>query len=74
MAARGEDVTRTRPACYGGVGFTPALRAAGADGQVVLVDLDRLYRGDWPGGSGERTLPRAPGGSGTCCIAWSETS
>ncbi|WP_327137862.1 ArsR family transcriptional regulator [Streptomyces sp. NBC_01340] len=45
LAARGEDVTRTRPACYSGVGFTPALRAAEADGHVVLVDLDRLYRG-----------------------------
>ncbi|MFI1564922.1 ATP-binding protein [Streptomyces sp. NPDC020490] len=45
LAARGEDVTRTRPACYSGVGFTPALRAAEADGQVVLVDPDRLYRG-----------------------------
>ncbi|MFE4050348.1 ATP-binding protein [Streptomyces sp. YIM B13518] len=46
LAARGEDVTHTRPACYSGVGFTPSLRAAEADGQVVLVDLDRLYQGD----------------------------
>ncbi len=46
LAAGGEDVTRTRPACYSGAGFTPALRAAEADGQVVLVGLDRLYRGD----------------------------
>ncbi|MFE7233484.1 ATP-binding protein [Streptomyces sp. NPDC057596] len=46
LAANGEDVTHTRPACYSGVGFTPALHAAQADGQVVLVDLDRLYRGD----------------------------
>jgi len=45
LAARGEDVSHTRPACYSGVGFTPALRAAQADGHVVLVDLDRLYRG-----------------------------
>lgn len=45
LAARGEDVTHTRPACYSSVGFTPALRAAEADGHVVLVDLDRLYRG-----------------------------
>ncbi|MGX4695275.1 AAA family ATPase [Streptomyces sp. JNUCC 63] len=46
LAASGEDVTHTRPACYSGVGFTPALRAAEADGQVMLVDLDRLYQGD----------------------------
>lgn len=45
LAARGEDVTHARPACYSGVGFTPALRSAEADGHVVLVDLDRLYRG-----------------------------
>ncbi|GAA2430387.1 ArsR family transcriptional regulator [Streptomyces macrosporus] len=45
LAARGEDVGRTRPACYGGAGFTPALREAEARGDVVLVDLDRLHRG-----------------------------
>ncbi|WP_028801201.1 AAA family ATPase [Streptomyces sp. 142MFCol3.1] len=45
LAAQGEDVTHTRPACYSGVGFTSALRAAEASGHVVLVDLDRLYRG-----------------------------
>ncbi|MDW6057418.1 hypothetical protein SAZ11_04240 [Streptomyces sp. FXJ1.4098] len=45
LAARGEDVTHTRPACYSALGFTPALRAAEADGDVVLVDLHRLYRG-----------------------------
>ncbi|MDX3758501.1 AAA family ATPase [Streptomyces mirabilis] len=45
LAAHGEDVTHTRPACYSGVGFTFALRAAEANGHVVLVDLDRLYRG-----------------------------
>ncbi len=44
LAAHGEDVTHTRPACYSGVGFTFALRAAEANGHVVLVDLDRLYR------------------------------
>ncbi|MGR3939541.1 ATP-binding protein [Streptomyces sp. BRA346] len=43
LAAAGEDVTHARPACYSGVGFTPALRVAEADGHVVLVDLDRLY-------------------------------
>lgn len=45
LATRGEDVTHTRPACYNGVGFAPALRAAEADGAVLLVGLDRLYRG-----------------------------
>ncbi|WP_225829900.1 ATP-binding protein [Streptomyces sp. NK08204] len=43
LADRGEDVGRTRPACYSGAGFSPALRAAEAQGQVVLVGLDRLY-------------------------------
>ncbi|MFH8773663.1 ATP-binding protein [Streptomyces sp. NPDC017958] len=43
LAGRGEDTTRTRPACYSGAGFSPALRAAEAQGRVVLVDLDRLY-------------------------------
>ncbi|MFF9060486.1 ATP-binding protein [Streptomyces sp. NPDC014882] len=54
LAARDEDVTRARPACYSGVGFTPALRAAEADGQVVLVDPARLYRGDRPDGEDAR--------------------
>ncbi len=45
LAARSEDTTRTRPACYSGVGFAPGLRAAEADGDVVLVGLDRLYGG-----------------------------
>ncbi|MFK4188583.1 ATP-binding protein [Streptomyces sparsogenes] len=43
LAAGGEDVTHARPACYSGVGFTPALRAAEGEGHVVLVGLDRLY-------------------------------
>ncbi|MCI0383452.1 ATP-binding protein, partial [Streptomyces sp. CNQ085] len=54
LAAHGEDTARTRPACYSGAGFTPALRAAEADGEVLLVGLDRLYggrRGDASGGS-----------------------
>ncbi|GAA2382672.1 hypothetical protein GCM10010420_00780 [Streptomyces glaucosporus] len=45
LAARGEDTARARPACYGGAGFTPALREAEARGDVVLVGPDRLYRG-----------------------------
>ncbi|MEU8726734.1 hypothetical protein [Streptomyces antimycoticus] len=44
LAADGEDVTHARPACCSGVGSTPALSTAEADGQVVLVGLDRLYR------------------------------
>ncbi|MEV7687039.1 ATP-binding protein [Streptomyces bungoensis] len=43
LADRGEDVSGARPACYGGAGFGPALRAAAAEGHVLLVDLDRLY-------------------------------
>ncbi|MGW7405945.1 hypothetical protein ACWGI9_19785 [Streptomyces sp. NPDC054833] len=43
VSDRGEDVTHTRPACFSGAGFSPALRAAEAQGQVILVDLDRLY-------------------------------
>ena len=45
LAARGEDVAQVRPACYSGAGFTTELRAAEARGDVVLVDLDRLYHG-----------------------------
>ncbi|MBT2396535.1 hypothetical protein [Streptomyces sp. ISL-100] len=45
LAARGVDTTHARPACYSGVGFTPELRAAGERGEVVLVDLERLYDG-----------------------------
>ncbi|MGW2704713.1 AAA family ATPase [Streptomyces sp. NPDC001340] len=43
LADRGEDITNTQPACYSGAGFSPALRAAEAQGHVVLVDLDLLY-------------------------------
>ncbi|MFJ9905160.1 hypothetical protein ACIRVK_20055 [Streptomyces sp. NPDC101152] len=46
LAARGIDTTHARPACYSGVGFTADLRAAAERGEVVLVDLDRLYRGE----------------------------
>lgn len=40
------DVSRARLACFGGRGFTPELKAAAAAGELELVDLDRLYRGD----------------------------
>lgn len=34
-----------RLACYSGAGFTDEVRRAERDGEVVLVDLDRLYSG-----------------------------
>ncbi len=40
------EVADCRLACFSGAGFTPALRAAARSGEVVLVDLERLYRGD----------------------------
>jgi AAA+ ATPase superfamily predicted ATPase len=45
LAARGIDTSHARPACYSGVGFTPDLHAAAERGDVVLVDLNRLYSG-----------------------------
>ncbi|MFI2436931.1 hypothetical protein [Streptomyces sp. NPDC018693] len=45
LTARGIDTSHTRPACYSGAGFTPALHAAAERGEVVLVDLGRLYGG-----------------------------
>lgn len=45
LTARGEDTSRTLLACYGAAGFSPALRAAESRGEVLLVDLERLYRG-----------------------------
>ncbi|WP_306318240.1 MULTISPECIES: ATP-binding protein [unclassified Streptomyces] len=46
LAARGVDTSRTRPACYSGAGFTPELREAERRGEVILVDLERLYEGE----------------------------
>ncbi|MFD7445250.1 ATP-binding protein [Streptomyces sp. NPDC059909] len=46
LRARGEDTSLTVPACYTGAGFTLELRAAEARGEVVLVDLARLYGGE----------------------------
>lgn len=43
LAARGIDTTHARPACYSGVGFAPDLQAAAERGEVILVDLRRLY-------------------------------
>lgn len=45
LKARGIDTTHTRPACYSGLGFTPELQAAADRGEVILVDLNRLYGG-----------------------------
>lgn len=46
LADHGEDVGHARPACYSGAGFTPGLREAEAHGEVILIGLDRLYRGE----------------------------
>ncbi|MFD8523074.1 ATP-binding protein [Streptomyces capillispiralis] len=45
LAARGVDTSHARPACYSGAGFDPELRAAAEKGEVILVDLQRLYTG-----------------------------
>ncbi|WP_405815822.1 ATP-binding protein [Streptomyces sp. NBC_01390] len=45
LAARGIDTSHAHPACYSGVGFSADLRAAAERGEVVLVDLERLYGG-----------------------------
>jgi hypothetical protein len=45
LAAKGVDTSHARPACYSGAGFTPDLHAAASRGEVVLVDLARLYEG-----------------------------
>jgi hypothetical protein len=46
LRAKGVDTARARPACYSGKGFTAELHEAGRRGDVVLVDLERLYGGD----------------------------
>lgn len=45
LATRGEDIRHARPACYSSAGFSPRLHAAEDQGDVVLVDLNRLYHG-----------------------------
>ncbi|WP_206305578.1 AAA family ATPase [Actinacidiphila soli] len=45
LAAKGIDTTHSKPACYSGLGFSDDLREAERRGDVVLVDLDRLYGG-----------------------------
>jgi len=46
LAERGVDTSAVRLACYSGAGFTDDLPAAATRGEVVLVDLDRLYGGE----------------------------
>ncbi|WP_254667785.1 AAA family ATPase [Streptomyces griseus] len=43
LAELGEDIGRTRLACYGAAGFSPGLRNAEADGEVLLVSPEELY-------------------------------
>ncbi|MEU0133178.1 ATP-binding protein [Streptomyces sp. NPDC006296] len=47
LADLGEDIGRTRLACYGAAGFSPGLRRAEEDGEVLLVSPEQLY-GDAP--------------------------
>jgi hypothetical protein len=66
LSARGIDTAHARPACYSGRGFTPALQAAASRGEVILVDLQRLY-----GGARRRTPARPPPAPRTCAgIGW----
>lgn len=46
LAGRGVDTSAVRLACYSGAGFTDELWSARARGEVVLVDLRRLYAGE----------------------------
>ncbi|MEH0418239.1 ATP-binding protein [Streptomyces sp. B21-083] len=46
LAERGVDTSAVRLACYSGAGFTDDLRAVEKRGEVVLVDLGRLYTGE----------------------------
>ncbi|MFC4472620.1 hypothetical protein ACFPH6_50610 [Streptomyces xiangluensis] len=46
LAGRGVDTSAVRLTCYSGAGFTDDLRAAETKGDVILVDLRRLYGGE----------------------------
>ncbi|MER6099910.1 ArsR family transcriptional regulator [Streptomyces sp. NPDC001728] len=49
LAALGEDTGRTRLVCYSAAGFSPGLRAAEENGDVLLVSPEQLYGdGPWP--------------------------
>ena len=50
IAARNSEAEGAALVCYGGVGFTPGLRQAAENGEVLLVDLERLYEPE--GGAG----------------------
>lgn len=56
LAARGENVGQTRLVCFGAAGFSPRLRAAESDGEVLLVSPERLY------GDGQRPPEAQEGG------------
>ncbi|ELP69248.1 hypothetical protein ACKI1I_14655 [Streptomyces turgidiscabies] len=52
LAARGTDTSRCALACFGGAGFSDALRTEAARvGDVVLVGLDELYGRSVPAGA-----------------------
>ncbi|WP_436492145.1 ATP-binding protein [Actinokineospora sp. HUAS TT18] len=45
LAVKGWDTRSTKLACYSGAGFTDELRtAAAADGRILLIDLEQIYR------------------------------
>jgi hypothetical protein len=44
LTIKGYDTSRSTLACYSGSGFEPALQAAAGRGDVLLVDLARLYQ------------------------------
>lgn len=46
LKAKGVDTTHATPACYSGAGFTEDLRTAEKRGEVILVDIHRLYEGE----------------------------
>ncbi len=46
LAARGHDTTDTRITLFAGGGFSSELRARARADRLILVDLDRLYRGE----------------------------
>jgi hypothetical protein len=49
LAALGEATGRTRLVCYSAAGFSPGLREAAANGDVLLVSPEQLYGdGPWP--------------------------
>jgi hypothetical protein len=43
LTVKGYDTTATTLACYSGAGFDPALTAAAAGGDILVLGADRLY-------------------------------